>query len=69
MIISFFLWNMVNRVLYVGFNLWNKNMFFVIYHQACKSRIAVWFKVISILDFNTLFIYLFKCYIQYIIGI
>ena len=59
---------MAYRVLYVGFILCDKNLLLIIYYQARKYRIATLFKVIGAPDFNTLFIYLEKCYIQYNIS-
>ena len=60
---------MVYRALHFSFNICVKNLLFVIYHQARKYRIAISFKAISVSDFNTLFIYLEKCYFQYNICI
>ena len=60
---------MANKALYIGFNTYDKNLFLIINHQGRKYRIVVLFKAIGTPDFNILFIYLLKCYIQYIIGI
>ena len=65
---SFFCWNMAYMALYVGFNSCDKNLLLVIYHHARKYRIAASFEAIGAPDFNTLFICLKKCYIQYDIG-
>ena len=60
---------MVNKVLYVSLDTYNKNMFFVINYETHKYKIRVSYKVIITRDFNILFIYLLKYYIWYIIGI
>ena len=60
---------MANKILYISFDICNKNQFFIINYQVHKYRIAALFKTIDIADFNTLFICLWKYYIQYIIGI
>ncbi len=60
---------MANKKLHDSSNTSDKNLFLVINHQGRKYRIAVLFKAIGAPDFNTLFIYLLKYYIQYIIGI
>ena len=65
---SFFCWNMAYGALHVGFNPYDKNLLLIIYHQARKYRIAASFEAIDAPDFNTLFICLEKCYIQYNIS-
>ena len=54
---------MVYKALNIGFKTCDKNLFLVIYYQARNYRIAGLFEAISAPDFNTLFIYLEKCYI------
>ena len=59
---------MIYKVLHIGFNTYDKNLFLIIYYQACKYKIAMLFKVIGAINFNIFFIYLKKCYIQYNIN-
>lgn len=59
---------MINKVLYIDFYTYDKNLFLVINYQGRKYRIATLFKVINAPDFNTLIICLLKYYIQYIIN-
>ena len=59
---------MVYIALHIGFNTCDKNLLLVIYHQVRKYRKAASFKAIDVPDFNTLFICLKKCYIQYNIS-
>ena len=59
---------MANRVLLIGFDTCDKNLFLVINNQGRKYKIAVFFKVINATDFNIHFICLLKCYIEYIID-
>ena len=54
---------MANKALYISFDTYNKNLFLIINYQARKYKIAAMFKAIGISDFNTLFIWLLKCYI------
>ena len=59
---------MTYRTLHVGFNIYDKNLLLVIYHQARKYRITASFEGIGAPDFNTLFICFEKYYIQYNIS-
>lgn len=59
---------MIYKVLHISFITFDHNLLFVIYNQVYKYRIAALFEVINIPNFNTLFIYLKKYYIQYIIN-
>ena len=49
---------MANKVLYISFKTYDKKLFLVINHQVHKYRIIARLNVISIPDFNTIFIYL-----------
>lgn len=56
------------KALYFSFNISDKNLLLLIYYQVYKYKIVALFEVIGTADFNTLFIYFEKCYIQYIIS-
>ena len=54
---------MVNKALYIGFNIYDKNVSLVINYQSHKYKIVVLFKPIDVSDFNILFI----CFLKYCI--